>query len=473
MKFQRVLVANRGEIAVRILRSLRQLGLESVAIYAHDDRHSYHVKLADYAVALPESPEAQSPYLHIPTICAAVRASGAQAVHPGYGFLSENSDFAAALEAQDTIFIGPSSKALRQMGDKIEAKTLVRSQGIPTVPGDLCELLDMNQVQAVASNIGFPVILKASAGGGGRGMRVVSEAKDLAAAYETCRREAQSYFGNPAVFCERFIENPRHIEVQVLRDAHGNGVHLFERDCSIQRRNQKLLEEAPSVFLSPEQRMKLGARAVKIAAAVAYCGAGTVEFICESPSKAYFMEMNPRIQVEHPVTEMITGIDLIEAQIRIAQGEPLPFSQADLRVQGHAVEVRINAEDPDLHFIPTSGTVGALQLPGGPFVRTETHLYAGYALPTRYDSMLAKIIAWGPTRQAALTCLLRALQELRIDGVVTTARFHERLLQHPVFQSGDFTTKFLQTYAKDFEKEEWEVGEAAAAAIGVYGHSAM
>ena len=467
MKFQRVLVANRGEIAVRILRCLRQMGIESVAIYAQDDRHSYHVKLADYAIFLPES-TSQSPYLDIPTVCGAIRASGAQAVHPGYGFLSENPAFAEAVEELGIQFIGPPAKALHQMGDKIEAKTLVRSLDIPTVPGDLCELHDVAQVIEIAKRIGFPVILKASAGGGGRGMRVVTQEKDLASAYETCRREAQSYFGNPAVFCERFMENPRHIEVQILRDTHGNGVHLFERDCSIQRRNQKLLEEAPSLYLSPAQRAELGARAVKIAAAVDYCGAGTVEFICESPTQVYFMEMNPRIQVEHPVTEMITGVDLIEAQIRIAQGEPLSFSQADLCVHGHAIEVRINAEDTEQGFIPTSGTVSALQLPGGPFVRTDTHLYTGYALPTRYDSMLAKVIAWGPTRQAALTCLLRALQELRIDGVTTTTRFHERLLQHPVFQSAAFTTKFLQEYASDFEKEEYPLDTEAAAAIGLY-----
>ncbi len=467
MKFQRVLVANRGEIAVRIIRSLRQLGLESVAIYARDDQHSYHVKLADYAVCLPES-GAQSPYLHIPTVCGAMRASKAQAVHPGYGFLSENHAFAEAVQEMGAVFIGPSVQALRQMGDKIEAKTLVRAQGIATVPGELCELTSVAQVKEVAQVIGFPVIIKAAAGGGGRGMRIVTEEKDLATAYEVCRREAQSYFGNPAVFCERYIQNPRHIEVQVLRDTHGNGVHLFERDCSIQRRNQKLLEEAPSRYLSPEQRAELGARAVKIAEAVDYCGAGTVEFICESPDHAYFMEMNTRIQVEHPVTEMITGIDLIEAQIRIAQGEPLAFSQEDLCVQGHAIEVRINAEDPDQGFIPTSGTVGALQLPGGPFVRTDTHLYSGYILPTRYDSMLAKVLAWGPTRQAAISCLLRALQELRIEGVTTTARFHERLLQHPVFQSADFTTNFLQQYAKDFEPEIYALESDEAAAIGLY-----
>lgn len=473
MTFQRVLVANRGEIAVRIIRCLRQMGLTSIAVYAADDRYSYHVKLADHAVCLPESGHL-NPYLNIETLCRAIRASQADAVHPGYGFLSENAEFAQAVADTGACFIGPSPRTLHQMGNKIEAKTLVRSHHIPTVPGELHELTSYEQVVMVSNKIGFPVILKAAAGGGGRGMRVVTEEKDLKVAYETCQREAQSYFGNPSVFCERFITNPRHIEMQVMRDQHGNAVYLFERDCSIQRRNQKLLEEAPSIYLSPAQRERLGQYAVDIAHAANYFGAGTIEFICDSPDDVYFMEMNTRIQVEHPVTEMITGIDLIATQIRIAQGEPLGFTQADLRIHGYAMEVRINAEDPDQGFMPTSGTIGALQLPMGPFVRTDTHIYAGYTLPTRYDSMLAKVIAWGPTRDAAIACLLRALQELHIEGIKTTVGFHERLLQHPVFQAGTFTTQFLVRYHEDFVKkdrlptEKAEIVPLVGQAIGLY-----
>ncbi len=441
--FQRVLIANRGEISVRICRALRDLGLQSIAVYSDADRDSAQRKFADFAVHLPGNTAAET-YLNIPALLDAAKRAGADAVHPGYGFLSENADFAAAVTKAGMKFIGPSVHAMHLMGDKVEAKRLMKQNAIPTVPGSDEPLASAEALLAVAKKIGYPLIVKAAAGGGGRGMRVVRKEADIADAFAACTREAQSYFGNPAVFCEKYIENPRHIEFQILCDEHGNGVHLFERDCSIQRRHQKLIEEAPSTFLNVEQRARLGDFAVRAAKAAGYAGAGTIEFICEGPEQCYFMEMNTRIQVEHTVTEMITGIDLVTQQLRVARGESLTFTQADIKLHGWGFEARINAEDPLREFAPTPGRISKVHLPAGPFVRTDSHLYSGYEIPSYYDSMVAKILTWGNTRDEAAERMLRALSEVEITGVSTTARFQEILFAHPKFRAGDFTTSFLE-----------------------------
>lgn len=440
---QRILIANRGEIAVRVIRAARDLGIETVAVYSDADAYSLHVKLADYAVRLPGVSSTDT-YLNIPRILDAITDSKADAVHPGYGFLSENADFADAVTKLGAKFIGPSANSMRLMGDKIEAKRLMKEHNVPCTPGCEEPLADLADLQAHAKSIGYPMILKAAAGGGGRGMRVVRSDADLAEAFAACSREALSYFGNPHVFCERYIENPRHIEVQVLFDEHGHGVHLFERDCSVQRRHQKLIEEAPSLFLTEDQRQEIGRRAVVAAKAAGYSSAGTIEFICESRDRIYFMEMNTRIQVEHTVSEEITNMDLVKWQIRIARGEKLDVKQEDLTVRGWAFEARINAEDASKGFMPTAGLVKGLRFPSGPGVRVDSHLYSGYEIPQYYDSMIAKLIVWGPTRQEALARLNRALSEFEIDGVITTCKFHEAVIRHPHFISGDFNTSFVE-----------------------------
>lgn len=449
--FKRVLIANRGEIALRIIRTLRDLGLESVAVYSDADEQSRHRFEADFAVHLPGTASVDT-YLKIPVLVQAIKTSGADAVHPGYGFLSENGAFADAVVAAGAVFIGPSSHAMDVMGNKIHARTLMMEHGVPVVPGSKEPIKDAADLLRLAHEIGYPLILKAANGGGGRGMRVVRQDAELAESFAACTREAVAYFGSADVFCERYVETPRHIEFQVLFDSHGNGVHLFERDCSVQRRHQKLFEEAPSPYLSDAQRQRIGAAAVAAAKASGYCGAGTIEFICESPDKAYFMEMNTRIQVEHPVTEMITGIDLIAAQIHVARGKPLPFKQEDIVLRGWSCEARINAEDPARDFAPGPGLVSHVTLPQGPFVRVDTHLYAGYTIPSAYDSMVAKVITWGRDRDEACRRMRRALQELRLDGVPTTARFHEALLAHPAFQRGDFSTRFIEQNAAYFQE---------------------
>jgi acetyl-CoA carboxylase biotin carboxylase subunit len=447
--FKRVLIANRGEIAVRIIRALKDLGIESVVVYSDADRFSRAVDMADYSINLRGNTSGET-YLNIPLLCQAILASGADAVHPGYGFLSESDLFHEAVTNIGKKFIGPSLDSMRLMGNKISARKLMHQHGIPMVPGLETPLESVEQLRLAAKDIGYPMILKAAAGGGGRGMRIVREDKDLEEAFDACSREALAYFGNPDVFCEYYIENPRHIEFQVLFDEHGHGVHLFERDCSIQRRHQKLLEEAPSTFLNPEQRDRLGAIAVQAAKAAGYTGAGTVEFICESPERAFFMEMNTRIQVEHPVTEMITGIDLIAMQIRIAMGEPLSLQQQDIVLRGWSLEARINAEDPTKDFLPSPGQVHHLVLPQGPFVRVDTHLFQGYKIPPYYDSMIAKLIVWGSDREQAIKRLERALAEWEIFGVPTTIKFHEALLKQKRFLEGNFTTRFLEDHSHEF-----------------------
>lgn len=472
-KFKRVLIANRGEIALRVIRSCRDLGLETVAVYSDADSESLHRYQADFAVRLPGNLSSET-YLNIPALMAAIKSSGADAVHPGYGFLSENSEFAAAVFNAGVVFIGPGPESMEQMGNKIEARNLMIAAGVPVVPGAKEPLADAAALRKLAKEIGYPLILKAAGGGGGRGMRVVRSDDELASSFEACKREAVAYFGNPDVFCERYIEFPRHIEFQVMFDSHGNGVHLFERDCSIQRRHQKLIEEAPSTFLNDQQRAEIGARAIAAARTTGYVGAGTIEFICESPDKIYFMEMNTRIQVEHPVTEMITGIDLIATQIKVAMGEPLPFKQEDIKINGWSFEARINTEDALRNFAPGPGTVTHLRLPQGPFVRVDSHLYPGYTIPEHYDSMVAKVITWGRDRDEAMARLKRALSEMRMEGVPTTAAFHEALLANEDFRAGRFTTRFLEEnepklkdYMSKLTSAEPELFAAAGAALGL------
>jgi acetyl-CoA carboxylase biotin carboxylase subunit len=457
-KFSRVLIANRGEIAVRIIRSLRELGMESVAIYAESDRQSLHTSLADYAYPLQGNTAAET-YLNLAQLKAALLASKADALHPGYGFLSESAALIALTEECGVQFIGPPRSAISQLGDKIGARNLAQKLGVPVVPGYSAALKNAEHCAEVANGLGFPVILKAAAGGGGRGLRIVEKSEDLAAAFAACTREAMAYFGDAAVFCERYLSSPRHIEVQILCDRYGNGVHLWERDCSIQRRQQKLLEEAPSSYLSPTQRKEMGALALRLANAAQFVGAGTVEFICESPDKFYFMEVNPRIQVEHTISEMITGIDIIAEQISLCAGETLSLRQEDIRSNGFALQARINAEDARNGFVPSTGKITSLKLPGGPFTRIDTHIYQGYEVPTQFDSLLAKICVWGRTREEARRRMLRCLGELELAGVPTTTEFHQALLSHPAWQKSDFSTHFLGQEAEYFR--QWFKAEHA------------
>lgn len=464
--FKKVLIANRGEIAVRVIRACRDLGLSPIAVYSEADADSRHVSMADQAWCIGPGPSSES-YLRIDRIIEAAKASGAEAVHPGFGFLSENADFADAVLKAGLVWVGPSPQAIHSMGDKTFAKRAVTAAGVPCSPGKNEPLKDVADLKKVIEQIGYPVILKAAAGGGGRGMRVIRRESEIEDSFANCQREALSYFGNPEVFCERFIERPRHVEIQIIADSKGNVVHLFERDCTIQRRNQKLIEEAPSSYISEATRAEMGRVAVKAAQSVGYVNAGTCEFILEAPDKFYFMEMNTRIQVEHPVSEAITGIDLVQWQLRVAAGEALSFSQKDLQIRGWAFEARVNAEDPFNGFRPSIGEVTRLELPAGPGVRVDTHLYAGYRIPTHYDSMIAKIIVHGQNREDALAKLYRALGETIIDGVETTIPYHQALIQNPAFRAGEYTTRFVEEnegLLKEFEgKQPTLSGEAALA----------
>jgi len=461
-RFSKVLVANRGEIAVRIIGALRELGLTSVAVYSDADKDSQHRFLADQAVRLPGTTSAET-YLDIAKILDAMQRSGASALHPGYGFLSENAEFVERVTSKGWHFIGPSAKAMATMGDKVAAKKLMKEVGVPVVPGSEAPLEDSHQIMTIAKELGFPLILKAAAGGGGRGMRIVHQEAELEAALSACQREAQLYFANPAVFCERYIENPRHIEFQVLCDEKGKGIHLYERDCSVQRRHQKLLEEAPSTYLDEKQREKLGELALKAAKAVNYCGAGTVEFICASPTEVYFMEMNTRIQVEHPVTECITGVDLVQEQIKIALGMPLSYQQQDIQIRGWSIEARINAEDAKLDFAASPGTIKELNFPTNPFVRIDSHIYSGYTIPSEYDSMIAKVIAWAPDRNAAIRKLLVALSELKIEGIPTTTNFQEAVLSSKEFCQGNIDTGFVSRFLEN--NPNWDHVDAATGTL--------
>ncbi|MCS7154840.1 MAG: acetyl-CoA carboxylase biotin carboxylase subunit [Bacteroidota bacterium] len=441
--FRKILIANRGEIALRIIRTCKEMGIRTVAVYSTADRDSLHVKFADEAVCIGPGPSKES-YLKIPRLIAAAEVTNADAIHPGYGFLAENAQFAAICAEHGIKFIGPSPEAIRRMGDKAEAKRTMRSAGVPTIPGSEGTIEDPLEAFRIAQEIGFPVIIKAAAGGGGRGMRVVWEREDFIPQFNLARAEAEAAFGDPSVYLEKYLESPRHIEVQVLGDQYGTVIHLGERDCSIQRRHQKLVEEAPSPIMTPELRARMGEAAVRGAAAVGYEGAGTIEFLVDKDGRFYFMEMNTRIQVEHPVTEEVTDRDIVREQILIAMGERISPDIPELR--GHAIECRINAEDPFNGFRPSPGRISAFHMPGGHGVRVDTHAYAGYVIPPYYDSMIAKLIVRGKTRQEAIAKMERALEEFIIEGVHTTIPFHRRLMQDTRFRAGDFTTKFLESF---------------------------
>ncbi|MDC0260790.1 acetyl-CoA carboxylase biotin carboxylase subunit [Synechococcus sp. AH-551-N17] len=443
MPIGKVLIANRGEIALRILRSCRELGISTVAVYSTVDRSALHVQLADEAVCVGEGPSNKS-YLNIPNILAAATSRGVDAIHPGYGFLAENDRFAEMCRDHGITFIGPSPHAIRSMGDKSTAKSTMQAVGVPTVPGSEGLLPNPEAAAELAAAMGYPVMIKATAGGGGRGMRLVPSPDQLVKLYKAAQGEADAAFGNPGLYMEKFIDRPRHVEVQILADRHGNVVHLGERDCSIQRRHQKLLEEAPSPALDPELRRQMGDAAVAAARSINYEGAGTVEFLLDRNGGFYFMEMNTRIQVEHPVTEMVTGIDLIAEQLRIAGGEPISVRQEDIQMNGHAIECRINAEDAQHNFRPAPGRITGWLPPGGPGVRVDSHVYTGYDIPPFYDSLIGKLIIWAPNRPAALARMKRALNECAITGIPTTVDFHLRMLDRPEFQRGDVHTKFVE-----------------------------
>ncbi|WP_338441672.1 acetyl-CoA carboxylase biotin carboxylase subunit [Synechococcus elongatus IITB4] len=443
MRFNKILIANRGEIALRILRTCEELGIGTIAVHSTVDRNALHVQLADEAVCIGEAASSKS-YLNIPNIIAAALTRNASAIHPGYGFLAENARFAEICADHHLTFIGPSPDSIRAMGDKSTAKETMQRVGVPTIPGSDGLLTDVEAAAKVAAEIGYPVMIKATAGGGGRGMRLVREAADLEKLFLAAQGEAEAAFGNPGLYLEKFIDRPRHVEFQILADAYGNVVHLGERDCSIQRRHQKLLEEAPSPALSADLRQKMGDAAVKVAQAIGYIGAGTVEFLVDATGNFYFMEMNTRIQVEHPVTEMVTGLDLIAEQIRIAQGEALRFRQADIQLRGHAIECRINAEDPEYNFRPNPGRITGYLPPGGPGVRVDSHVYTDYEIPPYYDSLIGKLIVWGSTREEAIARMQRALRECAITGLPTTLSFHQLMLQMPEFLRGELYTNFVE-----------------------------
>lgn len=439
--FNKILIANRGEIALRIIRTCRELGIKTVAVYSTADAESLHVKFADEAVCIGPAAGKES-YLKIPSILAAAEITNAEAIHPGYGFLSENAEFSRICAEHDIKFIGPSPHAINSMGDKAVAKATMINNKVPVVPGSDGVVDSYEAAEEVCKEIGFPVIIKASAGGGGRGMRVVLEEKDLKKNYQMCRQEAETAFNNPEVYIERFVQNPHHVEIQVLADQHGNAIHLGERDCSLQRRHQKILEEAPSPLMTPELRKRMGDAAVNAALAVDYEGAGTVEFLVDDQHNFYFMEMNTRIQVEHPVTEEITGYDLIAEQIRVASGEKLTDVPVDFN--GHSIECRINAEDPEYNFRPSAGEITVFHPPGGQGVRLDTHAYSGYRIPPHYDSMIAKLIVHAPTRMEAIAKMKRALQEFIIEGVKTTIPYHIQLMDDENFIKGKFNTHYLE-----------------------------
>ncbi|MBF2002467.1 MAG: acetyl-CoA carboxylase biotin carboxylase subunit [Synechococcales cyanobacterium C42_A2020_086] len=443
MRFNKILIANRGEIALRILRTCEEMGIATVAVHSTIDRHALHVQLADEAVCIGEPPSSKS-YLNIPNIIAAALTRNATAIHPGYGFLAENARFAEICADHQIAFIGPSPDAIRAMGDKSTARETMQQIGVPTVPGSEGLLTDEKEALTTAQAIGYPVIIKATAGGGGRGMRLVRSEDELVKSFLAAQGEAEAAFGNAGVYLEKFVERPRHIEFQILADSYGNVVHLGERDCSIQRRHQKLLEEAPSPALSAELREKMGAAAVRVAQCINYVGAGTVEFLLDRSGNFYFMEMNTRIQVEHPVTEMITGLDLIAEQIRIAQGERLGFTQEQIQFRGHAIECRINAEDPDHNFRPHPGRINGYLPPGGPGVRMDSHVYTDYEIPPYYDSLIGKLIVWGQDRPAAIERMRRALREFAITGLPTTIGFHQKILDTAEFLDGEVYTNFIE-----------------------------
>ena len=461
---KKIVVANRGEIAIRVMKTARKMGIKTVAVYSTIDRNAPHVKFADEAVCIGEAPSNQS-YLLGSKIIEVAKSLGADAIHPGYGFLSENADFAEEAERNGIIFIGPKSKAIRIMGSKLAAKDAVKDYNIPMVPGYDQAITDVKKAKEVATSIGFPILIKASAGGGGKGMRVVEKEADFESQMDRAISEAISAFGDGSVFIEKYVASPRHIEIQVMADSHGNILYLFERECSIQRRHQKVIEEAPSSVLTPELRKQMGEAAVLVAKSCDYLGAGTVEFLLDENNNFYFLEMNTRLQVEHPVTEIITGTDLVELQIRVARGEVLPLQQDDLKIIGHAVELRVYAEDPMNDFLPSVGHLDVYQLPTGEGVRVDNGFEQGMDIPIYYDPMLSKLITYGATREEAIQTMIQAIDNYKVEGVSTTLSFGKFVFEHEAFRSGNFDTHFVKKYYSVEKLKEQTQKEAQIAAM--------
>jgi len=443
MKFHKILIANRGEIAVRIIRACRELGISTVAVYSEADKDALHVRLADEAYCIGPTSSKDS-YLNITNIMSAATLTECDAIHPGYGFLAENADFAEICESCNITFIGPSADAINKMGDKAVAKQTMKSAGVPVIPGSDGLVEDLDEAIMIGRDIGYPLIIKATAGGGGKGIRIAEDEPALVKQITAAQQEAQKAFGNAGVYLEKFLTGMKHVEIQIMADNFGNAVSLGERDCSVQRRRQKLVEESPCPVISQEVREKMGEAAVRAAKAVNYSGAGTLEFLLGPDGQFYFMEMNTRIQVEHPVTEMVTGIDLIKEMISVGEGNPLSFAQEDIVINGSSIECRINAEDPARNFMPAPGKIQFYLPPGGPGVRVDSAAYQGYSIPPFYDSMIAKLIVWAPTREEAIAKMKRALSEFAVEGIHTTIPFHLKLLEHPTFNKGDFDIKFLE-----------------------------
>jgi acetyl-CoA carboxylase biotin carboxylase subunit len=442
MMFNKILIANRGEIALRVIRACKELGVHTVAVHSEADRDSLHVRFADEVVCIGP-PRAAESYLNVPRIISAAEVTGAEAIHPGYGFLAENADFAEACESCRIKFIGPSPGVIARMGDKASARHAMLKAKVPVVPGSMEAVAAVDDAIAVAQEIGYPLLVKASGGGGGKGLRLAKSDEELRAAFVNAASEAEVSFGNREVYLEKFIDRPRHIEIQILCDSNGKGLYLGERDCSIQRKHQKLIEESPSLAVNDELRKTLGEAAVRGALSVGYENAGTVEFLMDADGRFYFIEINTRVQVEHPVTEMVTGVDIVKEQIRIAAGEPLRLGQDDIRINGHAIECRINAEDPERDFAPSPGRIEVFHMPGGPGIRVDTHAYAQYLMPSYYDSLIAKLVAHAGDRNEAIARLARALDEFVVEGVKTTLGFHRRAVASEAFRSGKFDTGFV------------------------------
>jgi len=442
--FSKILIANRGEIAVRVIRACRELGIGTVAVFSKADRDSLHAKLADEAICIGEAPSSES-YLNIPAIISAAEVADVEAIHPGYGFLSENAHFAEICESCQIKFIGPSPESIRLAGDKSMAREEMRKAKVPIIPGSKGTVKTQEEALRLAKKFGYPVVVKASAGGGGKGIKEAHNDGKLISAFMTAKTEAEKAFGNGEVYVEKFIKDPRHIEVQIMADSYGSVVHLGERDCSVQRNHQKLVEESPAPGLPSKVRRQIGEAAVRAAKAIRYENAGTVEFLLDADGSFYFMEMNTRLQVEHPVTELVTGFDLVKEQIRVAAGEKLSFTQEEVKIQGHAIECRINAEDPERNFMPSPGKVETWRLPGGPNIRIDSHIYTGYHIPPFYDSMIAKFIAYGKTRNEAIDVMLRALGETEIGPIKTTAALQAVILNRPKFRKGGVNTRFIES----------------------------
>lgn len=449
--FKKVLIANRGEIALRIIRACHELGIKTVAVYSTADELSLHVKFADEAVCIGPPPSNES-YLNIPRIMAAAEITGTDAIHPGYGFLSESAQFSKICEENGFTFLGPTSEIINAMGNKAQAKITMKNANVPVVPGGEGILEGPEDAQNKADEMGYPVMLKASAGGGGRGMRLVKKSEDVISSYKSASQESVTAFGNGDMYIEKFIENPRHVEVQILADSYGNAIHLGERECSIQRRHQKLVEESPSPIVDEETRKLIGEAAVAGAKAVNYIGVGTIEFLMDKNKNFYFMEMNTRIQVEHPVTEMVTGVDLVKQQIKMHDGSKCPTNLQNFHLRGHSIECRINAEDPANNFMPFPGVITNFHMPGGKGVRVDSHAYSGYKIPTQYDSMIGKIIVHAKNRERAIIRMYRALEETIISGIKTTIPYQMAIMENEIFKSGDFDTSFLETFNYDSEK---------------------